>query len=147
MKDSLFAMLMTLFEKSLAQFREQASLQMEDSTAAVTEDTGPLPSATGQYRYHGTRRDNTIRVITPDEQRKMTRASYQLLMRLQQWGVLTSEAFEQVLDQISFSDSRYVSEQETRWLVRNVLSDCLAPEQLVFLDLLLYQQDDARPLH
>ena len=68
-------------------------------------------------------------------------------MRMSTWGIISPEALERIVNQLIFSDSRYVHLQETKWTIRNTLADNLAPEQLAFLDLVLYQREDELGLH
>lgn len=86
-------------------------------------------------------------LFTYDEQMKLTKASYQFLMRMKLWNVLNTESFETIMNQLQFSDSRIVTLQETKWIIRNVLSSHLTEEQLTFLDLVLYQVEDELTLH
>jgi uncharacterized protein Smg (DUF494 family) len=145
MKDSLFELLLNLFEKTLMQLKEEQKLSehkeklvppvhesSETSTRKVAVRLEHLQSAQGQ----------SLRVLTPEEQTKLTKKSYQLLMRLLSWGLISAEALELVLNRLFFSDSRFVSLEETQWTVRNTLEDILAPEQFAFLDFVLYQKED-----
>lgn len=89
----------------------------------------------------------STRVFTYDEQMKLTKASYQFLMRMKLWKILNEESFEMVLNQLQFSESRIVTLQETKWTIRNTLASTLNEEQLAFLDLVLYQSEDELTLH
>ncbi|MFA6302094.1 MAG: DUF494 family protein [Legionella sp.] len=140
MKDNLFEMLLTLFERSLAQIQksqksvEDKSLDLstEDENLKADENSLPLKSA----------RQASIRICTYEEQMKLTKASYQFLMRLRLWEVIDANTFESVMHQLHISDSRIVTLQETKWTIRNILANTLNETQLAFLDLVLYQKED-----
>jgi Smg protein len=89
----------------------------------------------------------TIRVFAPTEYGKLTKASYQLLVRLKAWNILCPKIAELVLNQLSLSNSRYVGIQETKWTIRNALKAVLDEDQLSFLDLILYWEEDGLAVH
>lgn len=89
----------------------------------------------------------STRVFTYDEQIKLTKASYQFIVRMKLWNVLNAESFEVIMNQLQFSESRIVTLQETKWTIRNALASSLDEEQLAFLDLVLYQSEDELTLH
>ena len=145
MKDSLLELLLNLFEKTLMQLKEEQRLS--DQKAAIAEEE--TTSTTSSSKKVAVRLEQiqlaqpqSLRVLTPEEQSKLTKKSYQLLMRLVSWGLLSSEAFELVLNRLFFSDSRFVSLEETKWTLRNTLEALLTPEQFAFLDFVLYQKED-----
>lgn len=145
MKDNLFEMLLTLFETSLTQLQKiQKSADLD-----VTDQTNEEEIATDdEHLLHvKTQQQQSTRVFTYDEQMKLTKAGFQFLMRLQLWGILNTDSFEVIMNQLQFSDSRIVTLQETKWTIRNVLSSRLNEEQLAFLDLILYQAEDELTLH
>ena len=78
---------------------------------------------------------------------KLTKASYQFLMRVALWGVLAPDVLELIINQLIFSESRFVTLQETKWTIRSTLANSLDAEQLAFLDLVLYHKEDELPLH
>lgn len=88
-----------------------------------------------------------IRVITDMEALKFTKASHQFIMRFMRLGLVPTEILEQIITQLLFSDSRFVTLQETKWAIRESLAEQLDTEQLAFLDLVLYQKEDDHPLH
>ncbi|VEG91306.1 DUF494 family protein [Legionella spiritensis] len=148
MKDSLLEMLMNFFEKSLSQLKENKSQQKTEQTPVVEEteltDSRNLEDSTLVIR---SAKQHATRVFTSDEQLKFTKASYQFLMRIMLWKVINPETLEQIINQLLFSDSRFVTLQETKWTIRNTLAEHLDPSQLAFLDLVLYQKEDELPLH
>ena len=147
MKDNLFEMLLNLFEKTLTQLKESHALNSasdeEDKQVDVHGSSQMGKSLTFVKAAHC----DSIRVFTYDEQMKLTKASYQFLMRVASWGVLASDVFELIMNQLIFSESRFVTLQETKWSKRNALANSLDAEQLAFLDLVLYHKEDQLPLH
>lgn len=143
MKDNWIELLFNLFEKSLSQLKEEHELASEKEASAQLEEMGlqeesPFIQANDQ---------RSTRVLSPWEQAKLTKPSYQFLMRMKLLGICSTENFEQIMNIIQFSDSRIVNLEETKWAIRKVLSSKLDPQQLAFLDLVLYHKELAMPLH
>jgi uncharacterized protein Smg (DUF494 family) len=153
MKDSLFEMLMNFFEKSLSQITENKSVNINEKAALAEPDASEKSviaeetSLDNQSLIVRPAQETSIRVFTSDEQLKFTKASYQFLMRMLLWGVIASETMELIINQLIFSESRFVTLQETKWTIRNTLAVNLTAAQLAFLDLVLYQKEDELPLH
>lgn len=152
MKDSLFEMLLSLFEKTLAQLKEKYQ--------AVDSDVSPTPSALSpdtslgssksdeiQVEVFKAARGDSMRVFTPDERLKFTKASYQFLQRLISWNIVTPQVLELIINRLMFSESRFVNLEETKWAIRTTLAEGLDAEQLAFLDLVLFQKDDIVAVH
>ena len=152
MKDSLFALLLNLFEKTISQLKEQQvpdqvkSALQEQSIDHVPAVHMPHIVSVRVEQVKSAKADS-IRVFTPHEQTKLTKASHQFLVRMAAWGVITPDIQELIINRLIFSDSRFVSLQETKWTTRNTLANGLSPEQLAFLDMVLYQKEDQHPLH
>jgi Smg protein len=149
MKDSLFELLMNFFEKTLTQIKETRS---DDPHPSVnTDSTNDHHSSEGVINSHQVLREqqkNSLRVFTPEEQFKFTKASYQFMMRLMRLGIITPGVMEEIIHQLLLSDSAFVTLQETKWAIRNILAERLSdPRQLAFLDMVLYQKEDKLPLH
>jgi hypothetical protein len=144
MKDNLFEMLLNLFEKSLTQL--QKSHQSLDKDASETNEEEVL-HAEEQSLYVRAAHQKSTRVLTYEEQMKLTKASYQFLMRMRLWNIIDIDVFETILNQLQFSESRIVTLQETKWTIRNVLATDLNEEQLAFLDLVLYRTEDELAIH
>lgn len=140
MKDNLFEMLMSFFEKTLSQIKER-------QTPEKNEDLSEEGLNMNDVMIIQAAKPSSIRVFTHDEQMKFTKASQQFLTRMMLWGILASEILEPIMTQLLFSDSRYVTLQETKWTIRNTLAPSLDAAQLAFLDLVLYQKEDELPLH
>jgi Smg protein len=148
MKDSLFEMLMNFFEKSLSQLKESTKSTSTKNDTSQTEpelfDLSTLESRTLTIKSP---QATAMRIFTCDEKIKFTKASYQFLTRLLLWGIIAPETMELIINQLVFSESRFVTLQETKWTIRNSLADSLNASQLAFLDLVLYQKEDKLPLH
>ena len=149
MKASLFELLLSLFEKTLTQLKEKQQVvdassarDLRSSETLVTESKVGVeiqvvnqPSATA------------MRIFSDDEQLKLTKASYQFLVRIGALGVIPVQTMELVINRLFFSDSRYVSLQETKWTIRQTLAQSMDPIQLAFLELVLYFKEDGLSLH
>jgi Smg protein len=144
MKDNLFELLLNLFEQSLTQLQKSHKSADQETTE---QQEGELIHSDDQSLYIRTAQQNATRVLTYDEQMKMTKASYQFLMKMKLWGVIDNDCFELVMNQLHFSESRIITLQETKWTIRNILANTLNEEQLAFLDLVLYQSEDELTLH
>ncbi len=146
MKDSLFEFLLSLFEKTIIQLKEKAeSNPITGQELAVEPSTDSKVSVKVQVVKSAS--PKSIRVFTRDEQMKLTKASYQFLMRVALLGVIDRQSMELIINRLLFSDSRYVSLQETKWTIRNTLAQNLDSEQLAFLELVLYFKEDGLLLH
>lgn len=146
MKDNLFELLLSLFEKTLSQLKEKKQSiapNEDDGSASVTGDR----KVGVEVQILKEASDLAMRVYTKDEQLKLTKASYQFLMRLESMGLVSSKSLELVINRLFFSESRFVSLQETKWTIRNTLEQSLNAEQLAFLELVLYCQEDGVALH
>lgn len=148
MKDSLFEMLLSLFEKTLAQLKERGVTESKGTGDTEKQvETSSSSSKGAVTELIKTAESTSMRVFTYDEQMKLTKASYQFLMRLLSWEIIDPEIMELIMNQLLFSDSRFVTLEETKWTIRNALADGLDAEQLAFLDLVLYQKEDEFTLH
>ena len=148
MKDNLFEMLLNLFEKTLSQLKERhVSMNALDENGEKKSDIHASSHSAAQWVAIKSAQGDSIRVITAPEQMRLTKASYQFLMRMSSWGVLAPDAFELIVNQLMFSGSRFVGLQETKWTIRNILASNLDAMQLSFLDLVLYHKEDELSLH
>ena len=147
MKDSLFEMLLNLFEKTLTQLKENHTSKKNDLDSEKQTDSHASFRSEANLALVKSVQGDSIRVFTQEEQMKLTKASYQFLMRMSSCGIIPPDAFELIMNQLIFSSSRFVSLQETKWTIRNTLANSLDADQLVFLDLVLYHKEDELPLH
>lgn len=146
MKDSLFDLLLDLFEKTIAQLKEQYPQASSEETSDGSNDSPemfviPSKKATIQMALVKSASEFGFRVFTTDERMRLTKASYQLLHRLAAWGVVPADMIELVLNRLMFSDSHIIQLNEVKWTVRNTMAATLDAEQLAFLDLVLYQKE------
>lgn len=139
MKDNLFEMLLSLFEKSLSQIQKNQKSLDEDTQESTTEED--ISSEEKSLQFKSPHQDS-VRICTHEEQIKLTKASYQFLMRMKLWQIIDADLFETIIGQLIFSESRIVTLQETKWTIRNTLAPNLNEQQLAFLDLVLYQKED-----
>lgn len=153
MKDSLFEMLMNFFEKTLTQIKEAnpesdpiATLSNNIVDNNDTNLNNILTSNNGNQVIRQ-RKKESMRVFTAEEQFKFTKASYQFMVRLMRLEIIAIESIEEIIHQLLFSESTFVTLQETKWAIRNNLAPRLNPKQLAFLDLVLYQKEDKFQLH
>jgi len=141
MKDNLFEMLLNLFEKTLTQLKETRLSNTSDTDLEKQTDTHASNTET-QTAFVKSAHSDSIRVFTEFEQNKLTKASYQFLMRVASWGVLAPDVIELIINQLIFSESHFVTLQETKWTIRSTLATGLSSDQLAFLDLVLYHKED-----
>ncbi len=145
MKDNLFEMLLNLFEKSLTQL--QKSHESIDKNSSEHTDDEELSDNEAKNLYVKSAQDTSTRVVTYEEQMKLTKASYQFLMRMKLWNIIDRDVFETIVNQLQFSESRIVTLEETKWAIRNTLAAELTDKQLDFLDLVLYRVEDDLATH
>ena len=148
MKDSLFEILMNFFEKTLTQIKE-ANPEHDPISASSNHTTdldALLPSNYGSQVLRQ-RHKESLRIFTPEEQFKFTKSSYQFMVRLMHLELIAPEIIEEIIHQLLFSESPFVTLQEAKWAIRDTLAPRLNQKQLAFLDLVLYQKEDRLPLH
>lgn len=152
MKESLFEILLNIFETTLLRLKEANDLQGErllsnEKKINVVSDKENPPFDVFHLMVVKEATADAIRVFSPSEQMKLSKASYQFLMRLNSWGVISREFMEVILTRLLLSESHTVSLQETKWTIRSLLADKLPQDQLAYLDLVLYHQEDAIVRH
>lgn len=157
MKETLFEMLLTLFETTLHRLDEVNASANQHEPAAHESSTGLMASSLARHDkvphdvYHmlllKEASPHSIRVLTRNEQMRLSKASYQFLMRLHTWGVISRDVMELIIHRLLLSDSHIVSLQETKWVIRSLLADNLTFDQLAYLDLVLYHKEDAIVRH
>ena len=152
MKETLFEMLLNLFETTLLRIKEASELHsgqnsLPEQKKKPVERSERLPQEIFHLYVVKEASANAIRVFTADEQMKLTKASYQFLMRLKSWGVISSDMMELIINFLLRSGSTIVSLQETKWTIRSLIADKLSFDQLAYLDLVLYHTEDAIVQH
>ncbi|MFY7698392.1 MAG: DUF494 family protein [Legionella sp.] len=149
MKDSLFEILLNLFEKTLVQLKEMHVFNSEHSLEnnKIDDPLGAFEKPECHTEFLKSADERSVRIFSYTEQIKLTKASYQFLMRLSTLGIIATTTLEAVINQLMCSESRIVSLQETKWTIRNVLADSLNSEQIAFIDLLLYPKEEQFSVH
>lgn len=148
MKASLFEILLSLFEKTLTQLKEKQ--QLPDSSLRDLKANELISTDTKvgiEVQIVKQPSTSSVRIFSPDEQMKLTKASHQFLVRISALGVISSHTMELIINRLFFSESRFVSLQETKWTIRHTLAQSLDPIQLAFLELVLYFKEDGLSLH
>ncbi len=157
MKETLFEMLLSLFETTLLRLKEvanpddcQTTSQHDNKNSFAVNIINKQEKASSEI-YHmmilKEASQNAIRVFSLDEQMKLSKSSYQFLMRLHTWGIISRDLMELIVNRLLLSDSHVVSLQETKWIIRTLLADKLSYAQLNYLDLVLYHKEDAIVKH
>ena len=148
MKDNLLELLMNLFEKTLSQLKEQHACISHQKEHATLDELA-IKTHDHQYQLESIApfHPQALRVFTEQEQRKLTKVSYQFLMRMVNMGVVIEDTLEKVLHRLFFSQSRFVGLQETKWVIRSELEHKLSLKELAFLDLVLYHGEDNLETH
>lgn len=144
MKDNLFEILLRLCEKSLVQLQKNHHSMNHKSLEVMREEE---PNHTIQTLHVKSQQKNSTRIMIPYEQIKLTKASYQFLMRMKLWGIIDDDFFELVMNELLVSESRIITEEEIKWTIRSLLARQLGENDLAFLDLVLYQEEDGYTIH
>ena len=150
MKDSLFELLLDLFEKTILQLKEHYPVAVEKSTDTpdnVSVEHVAEKRTIVQVALMQSASAKAFRVITDYERAKLSKASYQFLQQLVLWEVVSADLMELILNRLLFSEAPVVELQETKWTVRNTLATTLDEKQLAFLDLVLYQKEHGLALN
>lgn len=149
MKASLFEILLSLFEKTLTQLKEKQETSDASLLRDVTthEHISADAKAGLEIKIIKEPTQAAMRIFSPDEQMKLTKASQQFLVRIGSLGIIPNHTMELIMNRLFFSDSRFVSLQETKWTIRSTLAQSLDPMQLAFLELVLYFKEDGLSLH
>lgn len=148
MKDNLFELLLSLVEKTLSQLKEKELSHTLNKNTGEDKELKSADKKIGvQVQVLKEAHRNATRLYIKEEQIKLTKASYQFLMQLSSMGLISSQSLELIINRLFFSESRFVSLQETKWTIRNTLSHSLTTEQLAFLELILYSKEDGVVLH
>ena len=148
MKANLFELLLSLFEKTLSQLKETQQADSSSRLLPSNEVNLSTESKIGvEIQVFKQASSSAMRVFSADEQFKLTKASYQFLMRIAALDLIPPQTMELVMNRLTFSESRFVSLQETKWTIRHTLAQLLNPAQLAFLELVLYFKEDGLSLH
>ena len=132
MNDQLFAMLLSLFEQTLAQIKQQQkaleiALENDAEYFANSIASGDIPV----FQYPS---EHSTRVLTRLEQAKLTRPALQFLMRLMHTGMLSAEQFEQVMNLVLETKPHFVNVEEVKQIMHEVLSESLSHKEILMLE-------------
>jgi Smg protein len=149
MKANLFELLLSLFEKTLTQLKQKQEMTPSVLVReAKSNDVLSADAKTGlEIKILKESSHTAMRILSPDEQMKLTKASYQFILKISSLGIIPLHTMELIMNRLFFSDSRFVSLQETKWTIRSTLAQTLDPIQLAFLELVLYFKEDGLSLH
>ncbi len=140
MKDSLFELLLDLFEKTIMQLKERYPAVVEKNSELETFNHSDKKT-TVHVALVRSASEHSFRIITVYERARLSKASYQFLQQMVLWDIVSADLMELVLNRLMFSESVVVELQEAKWTVRNTLAPTLDEKQLAFLDLVLYQKE------
>lgn len=146
MKDSLFSVLLNLFEKTIGKVKKSDFKEVEAERDASHLDSDELECDVDHVIF-SQQRESSVRIFTPQEQFKFTKASYQFIMRLMQMDVIAKEVMEHIINQLFHSDSPFVTLEETQWTIRQSLEEHLEIDQRAFLDVILADRKPKQLLH
>lgn len=135
MKESLFQLLLNLFEKSLTN-TDQLDYDSEEASSEEKSKQQAIFVANAQ--------DTSMRVLNDYEIAKLTKSSLRFLQQIINYKILPAQAIEEILHQIETSDSSYVTLDEVKWLIREKLLNTLEPSQQTFVDLILESEDNGQ---
>ena len=156
MKDSLFDLLLDLFERTITQLKERYPVELANMEQSSGVEATPVESevpllfdkrATVHMALVKSASEHSFRVLTPNERMRLTKASYQCLERLSTWGIVSSDIMELILNRLMFSESLFIQLHEMKWTIRSTLAATMDAEQLAFLDLVLYQKENGFVSH
>lgn len=144
MKDNLFTMLLDLFEKALVDIKEKNSALDHVETVDLEPRNTELDllKSSSSSMVIKPASGQSMRIYTEDETVKLTKTSYQFLVRLSSWGVVSQELLELILHQLNLSKEPVITLDELKWSIRKALEHILDANQLAYLDLVLYHKED-----
>lgn len=145
MKDNLVEMLLSLFEKSLSELHQDNRSSADDALASLYDED--ILSVDEDVLFIKPARHTSIRVFTYEEQIKLSKASYQFLIKMKHLQIIDDFALELIMNQLLSSESYIITLEEAKWTLRTVLASQLDEHQLTFLDLVLYETEDALTVH
>ena len=144
MKEELFEILLSIFEHTISQLKRKKSEEHSDSSQEKflfdAEDSHPIPF----FQYPSSK---AMRVVTLEEQIKLTKPALQFLTRLMHTHMLSAEQFEQVMQDVIESEARYVCFSEVHHIVHQVLSQTLSYKDLLMLELAFDVEMSAITMH
>ncbi|MCX7114592.1 MAG: DUF494 family protein [Gammaproteobacteria bacterium] len=142
MKDTLLEKLMQLFDKQLSKNDDHSSTeQLED------DNWGKLSHIENNTCFLRASYLNSKRVFNTEEKLKFTKKSFQFLEHLIQLEIIGERTLELIINQLLFSESDFVSLEETKWVIHRTLEDSLTKNQLLFFSSILYSKEARMTVH
>lgn len=131
MNDHFFAMLLSLFEQTLTQMKLQQKFLTQ--TLENDDETNDFDSVDTLAIFDHPSEWGT-RVLTRLEQSKFTKPALQFLMRLMHTQMLSSEQFEHVMNIVLDAQVRFMTIEELKQIIRQVLLDSLSFKDILMLE-------------
>lgn len=147
MKDNLLEKLMQLFDERLSKPTANKAPHLDRDTASFPENWGALSNIEDNSYYIKPTNKKSKRIFSPEERLKFTKKTYQFLEKLIQLDLIGERTFEMIVNQLLFSDSDYVKLHEAKWIIHHTLESSLTPQQLAFLNLILFDKEDCLVAH
>lgn len=133
MKESLFDALKQLLIDSLAL----------PSTAKKDEAKEEAPKTELLFDNISQKTDKAFRVLSQDEQQKLSVESLKGLFDFQTLDLLTNEQQEALLEKITTHSKSPISPHELKWLAMEILSHSLDLRDWMFLDFVLFPTSES----
>ena len=140
MKSNFFEMLMYFVENVLEDIKHQACPEASTDLNDQQLLTPPSSTTTNSKNY-------SLRIFTTTERLKLSKASYQFIMRLMLLHLIPTTLMEEIIHQLWLSDSHFVTLQETKHVILEVMRTYLNPEQFIFFEFVLTQPTNTIGLH
>lgn len=137
MKESLFQMLLNLFENSLNQSIQQDAQTHSEQPESTDKEKPVILRKASQ---------KATRIFSDIERMQFTRTSYRFIQQVINLQLLSTENLEKILHQIEDSGLNTVTLDEIKWLVRENLLENLDVSKQTFVDMILSPNEDG-PLH
>ena len=104
----------------------------------------PKPELETEYLQAAT--ENTIRVYSTEEHRRLDNECRSFLLHLEHIGLLSSIHRELVIEKIMFSDNTYLVLEELKWIILEILAHNASEVDTVFLEEVIFH-DSPQMLH
>lgn len=141
MKNSLFDMLLSLFENSISTDKKNTSNNNDKSVFSVIKEQSITT------KFIKSQNDKSTRIFNFNEKMKFSENCFQLLILLFNSAEISNDLLESVINRLINSKSDYVTFEQVKHAILSTLAQNITAEQLAFLDLLFYQKEDGNILH
>jgi uncharacterized protein Smg (DUF494 family) len=143
MKNSLFEILMIFFDQHVSQLTDSR----QNNHAVNPNNDAENTTLAEPLHVFASAKEQSMRIFVNEERLRLTKASYQFIMRMIVWKIISPPYIEQVLEQLLQSNTSFITLNETKWTIRSVMANHLNALDLAFLDLVLYQEEDNLTRH